>query len=42
MVVDIILTFFTAYEKELKIELDEHEQKKLNKRRGNKVTDSII
>ena len=42
MVVDILLTFFTAYEKELKIEFDEQEQKKSNKRKGNKVTDSII
>ena len=42
MVVDILLTFFTAYQKELKIELDELEQRKLNKRKGNKVTDSII
>ena len=42
MVVDIFLTFFTAYEKEQKIEFDEQEQKKLNKKKGNKVSDSII
>ena len=41
MVIDIVLTFFTCYQKELRIEFDETEQQS-KKKKINKVNDSII
>ena len=41
MVIDIVLTFFTCYQKELRIEFDETERQN-KKKKVNKVNASII